>query len=183
MSNKAIGLVEYKSIPMGIESANAMLREADVELVFSSPVCPGKYVTIISGTVDSVRRALLKATHMSGEFLLDSQLILNPSDQVCPAITGTTTVDTVENIGGIETMGAIASVRAGDIAAKSSNVRLMEIRIARGLGGKSYVLFCGELESVKNAVASCLHEIGEEGGITSSTVVSAPHPKLIPFLF
>ena len=183
MSSKAIGLVEYKSIPLGIESANAMLREADVELVFSSPVCPGKYVTIIEGTVDSVRRAIQKAERTGREFMLDSQLILNPNEQVCPAITGTTFVDEVENVGGIETMGAIASVRAGDIAAKSSNVRLMEIRIARGLGGKSYVLFCGELESVKNAVAVCMREIGEEGGITSSTVVSAPHPKLIPFLF
>ena len=183
MSSKAIGLVEYKSIPLGIESANAMLREADVELVFSSPVCPGKYVTIIEGTVDSVRRAIQKAERTGREFMLDSQLILNPNEQVCPAITGTTFVDEVENVGGIETMGASASVRAGDIAAKSSNVRLMEIRIARGLGGKSYVLFCGELESVKNAVAVCMREIGEEGGITSSTVVSAPHPKLIPFLF
>ncbi len=160
-----------------------MLREADVELVFSSPVCPGKYVTIIEGTVDSVKRALQKAERTGREFMLDSQLILNPNEQVCPAITGTTFVDEVENVGGVETMGAIASVRAGDIAAKSSNVRLMEIRIARGLGGKSYVLFCGELESVKNAVAVCMREIGEEGGITSSTVVSAPHPKLIPFLF
>lgn len=183
MSNRAIGLVEYKSIPLGIESANAMLREADVELVFSSPVCPGKYVTIIEGTVDSVRRALQKSERTGREFMLDSQIILNPNDQVCPAITGTTVVDEVENVGGVETMGAIASVRAGDLAAKSSNVRLMEIRIARGLGGKSYVLFCGELESVKNAVTVCMREIGEEGGITSSTVVSAPHPKLIPFLF
>lgn len=183
MSSRAIGLVEYKSIPLGIESANAMLRDADVELVFSSPVCPGKYVTIVEGTVDSVRRALQKAERTGREFMLDSQLILNPNEQVCPAITGTTFVDTVENLGGIETMGAIASVRAGDIAAKSSNVRLMEIRIARGLGGKSYVLFCGELESVRNAVAVCMSEIGEEGGITSSSIVSAPHPKLIPFLF
>lgn len=183
MSSRAIGLVEYKSIPLGIESANAMLREADVELVFSSPVCPGKYVTIIEGTVDSVRRAIQKAEQTGCEFMLDSQLILNPSEQVCPAITGTAFVDEVENVGGIETMGAVASVRAGDLAAKSSNVRLMEIRIARGLGGKSYVLFCGELESVKNAVEVCLQEIGEEGGITSSTVVSAPHPRLIPFLF
>lgn len=183
MSNRAIGLVEYKSIPLGIEAANAMLREASVDLVFSSPVCPGKYVSIIEGTVDSVKRALEKAQMTGQEYLLDSQLILNPNEQVCPAITGTTFIDTVENLGGIETMGAIASVKAGDLAAKSSNVRLMEIRIARGLGGKSYVLFCGELASVKNAVSVCLREIGEEGGITSSTIVSAAHPKLVPFLF
>lgn len=183
MSNRAIGLVEHKSIPLGVESANAMLREADVKLIFSSPVCPGKYVTIIEGTTDTVKRALQKAERIAGEFLLDSQLILNPNEQVCPAITGTTQVDKVENVGIVETMGAVASVKAGDLAAKSSPVLLMEIRIARGLGGKSFVIFCGELTSVKNAVAVCLREIGEEGGITGSTVVSAVHPELVPFLF
>lgn len=183
MSNRAIGLVEYKSVPLGVESANAMLREAAVELVFSSPVCPGKYVSIIEGTVDSVKRAICKAEGTGGEYLLDSQIILNPNEQVCPAITGTTEIGDVENIGCVETMGAIASVKAGDLAAKSSNIRLMEIRIARGLGGKSFVLFCGELASVKNAVKVCLDQIGEEGGIVGSTVVSAVHPKLVPFLF
>lgn len=183
MSNRAIALVEYKSVPLGIQSANAMLREADVELVFSSPVCPGKYVSIIEGTVDSAKRALAKAESVGGEFLLDAQLILNPNPQVCPAITGTNPVEDVENVGVIETIGAIASVKAGDLAAKSSHISLLEIRIARGLGGKSFAVFCGELAAVKNAATVCLREIGEEGGITSSTVVSAVHPKLVPFLF
>ena len=183
MSNRAIGLTEYKSVPIGIESANAMLRDASVELLFSSPICPGKYVSIIEGTVDAVRRSLAKAESVGGAFLLDLQLILNPNEQVSPAISGTTSVDAVENVGGVETMGAIASVRAADFAAKSSNIKLIEIRIARGLGGKSFVLFCGELESVKNAVAVCQREIGEDGGITSTTVVSSIHPQLVPFLF
>jgi len=183
LSNRAIGLVEYKSVPIGIKSANAMLREANVNLIFSSPVCPGKYVSIIEGTVDSVKRSLAKGESVACEFLLDVQLILNPHEQLTPAITGTTAIETVENIGGVETMSAIASVKAADFAAKSSNIKLMEVRIARGLGGKSYVVFCGELASVENAVAVCLREIGEEGGITSSTVVASVHPQLVPFLF
>jgi microcompartment protein CcmL/EutN len=160
-----------------------MLREANVDLIFSSPLCPGKYVSIIEGTVDAVRRSLQKAERVGGEFLLDVQLILNPHEQVSPAITGTTVIDAVENIGGVETMGAIASVKAADLAAKSSNIKLIEVRIARGLGGKSFVIFCGELASVENAIAVCLREIGEEGGITSTTVVSSVHPQLVPFLF
>jgi microcompartment protein CcmL/EutN len=120
---------------------------------------------------------------VSGECLLDLQLILNPNEQISPAITGTTAIDAVENVGGVETMGAIAAVKAADLAAKSSNIKLIEIRVARGLGGKSFVLFCGELESVKNAVTVCGIEIGKEGGITSTTVVSSIHPQLVPFLF
>jgi microcompartment protein CcmL/EutN len=140
-------------------------------------------VSIIDGTVDAVRRSLEKAQRVGSESLLDVQLILNPHEQVSPAITGTSVIDTVENVGGVETMGAIASVRAADFAAKSSNIKLIEVRIARGLGGKSFVLFCGDLASVKNAVTVCQREIGEEGGITSTTIVSSIHPQLVPFLF
>jgi microcompartment protein CcmL/EutN len=159
-----------------------MLREADVRLLFSTPICPGKYVSIIEGTVDAVKQSLARTERVGGEFLLDLQLILNPNEQISSAITGTIAVDAVENVGGVETMGAIAAVKAADLAAKSSNVKLIEIRIARGLGGKSFILFCGELESVKNAVTVCKREIGEEGGITSTTVVSSIHPQLVPFL-
>ena len=47
--SKAIGLVEYKTIPKGIEAADAMLKASEVQLLFSSPICPGKYVTIVGG--------------------------------------------------------------------------------------------------------------------------------------
>jgi len=47
----AIGLVEYKTVPKGVEAADAMLKASEVRLLFSSPICPGKYVSIIFGEV------------------------------------------------------------------------------------------------------------------------------------
>ena len=46
---RAIGLVELKSIPAGIQTADEMLKAAEVELIMANPVCPGKYVIIVSG--------------------------------------------------------------------------------------------------------------------------------------
>ena len=45
---KAIGLVEIKSIPIGIETADEMLKAANVELIMANPICPGKYMILIS---------------------------------------------------------------------------------------------------------------------------------------
>ena len=47
--SKAIGLIEFNTTPKGMEAADAMLKASEVQLVFSSPICPGKYITILAG--------------------------------------------------------------------------------------------------------------------------------------
>ena len=44
---KSIGLLELKSIPVGIETADAVLKAANVELLTATPTCPGKYLSLI----------------------------------------------------------------------------------------------------------------------------------------
>jgi microcompartment protein CcmL/EutN len=54
MSN-AIGMIELSSIARGIETCDFMLKAAQVDLIRSSTVCPGKYIV----TVQSWYRAVL----------------------------------------------------------------------------------------------------------------------------
>ncbi len=68
---------------------------------------------------------------------------------------------------------------AADIAAKAANVRLMEIRLARGLGGKGFLVFTGEVSSVKSALKAVESEMQDSGEITSACVIASPHPDLI----
>ena len=58
--SKAIGLIEFNTTPKGMEAADAMLKASEVQLVFSSPICPGKYITILAGEVDAVKTAISK---------------------------------------------------------------------------------------------------------------------------
>ena len=62
---KSIGLLELKSIPVGIETADAVLKAANVELLTATPTCPGKYVIIICGAVGAVKSAM-ESGHLSG---------------------------------------------------------------------------------------------------------------------
>lgn len=39
---ETIGFLELNSIAKGIEAADAVLKAAEVELIFSKAVCPGK---------------------------------------------------------------------------------------------------------------------------------------------
>ena len=64
--SKAIGLIEFNTTPKGMEAADAMLKASEVQLVFSSPICPGKYITILAGEVDAVRTAISKGEETGG---------------------------------------------------------------------------------------------------------------------
>ncbi len=179
---KSIGLVELKSIPVGMETADEMLKAASVELLLATPICPGKYITIVSGNVGAVKSSVKAGIAKADTFLVGSHIINNVHDSLPSAISGTAEIDNVSALGIIETISALTAVTAGDIAAKASNVRLIEIRIARGLGGKGFLIFTGEISSVKAAMNSCCNELKETGEITSYSVISSPHRDFINHL-
>lgn len=176
---KSIGMIEYRSIARAMESTDVMLKAANVELVLSTPVCPGKYVSIVSGEVGAVESAI-KAGKMAADiFAIEDYIIPNINEEIFPALSGTTSYDHIESLGIIETMSAITSIMAGDIAVKAGNTKLIEIRIARGLGGKGYTLISGELASVKAALKSCEDKLKETGSIISTVVIASPTKELI----
>lgn len=177
--NRSLGLIELRSIATGIKAADEMLKSADVELVLSTPICPGKYVILVSGNVGSVKNAVETGVREAGIFIVDSHIINNVSEKVIPALSGTSCIDGVKSIGVIESMSALASIKAGDTAVKASNVELLEIRIARGLGGKGFVIFSGELSSVNSAVQACINQLQDSGQIIGTSVIASPHKELI----
>ncbi|MEW9123325.1 MAG: BMC domain-containing protein [Thermotaleaceae bacterium] len=176
---KAIGLLEFKSIAKGIEASDEMLKSADVELILSTPICPGKFIAIVSGNVGAVKNAVEVGKKVGDIFTIDEFFIPNVSEKVFPALTATTNPEKIASLGIIETMSAVTSILVGDIAVKASNVELLEIRIARGLGGKGFTIITGEISSVKSAVKACENALMETGGIISSVVIASPDKDLI----
>ena len=175
----SIGLLELRSVPPGLEAADEMLDTADVDLIMATPICPGKFVVVVTGTVSAIKSAMAAGVRASGEFLLSSQVVDNVHPSLPGALMGTRELPAIKDLGVIETMTAITSIRAGDIAAKASNIDLMEIRIARGLGGKGFLTFTGEISAVKSALRAVETELKDTGDITSSALIAAPHPKLL----
>ena len=70
MELKAIAMIELNSIAKGVETADAMLKTSDVDLVMAQPICAGKYMVLVSGDVDSVERASEVGKENAGEFLV-----------------------------------------------------------------------------------------------------------------
>lgn len=180
---KAIGLLELKSIPIGIETADEMLKAATVTLLLATPICPGKFVILISGDIGAVKSSVERGEQMADSFLVASHTINNVHQDVPAAITGTSEITgDIQAVGAIETMSALTAVLAADTAAKAANVQLIEVRIARGLGGKGYLLLTGEVSSVKAAVEACTRNLEELGDITSTCVIPSIDKALIDAL-
>lgn len=176
---KDIGLIELKSTPIGILTADEMLKAADIELILATPICPGKYIVVISGNVGAVKSAMETGKNTAGIFLVESYIITNVHEKVLPALSGLTSINQIQSIGSLETMSAISSIKAGDTALKTSNIELLEIRIARGLGGKSFLVMSGDISSVKTAVEACKNELKMSGDLISAAVIASPHKDIL----
>lgn len=182
MAKTAIGCVETNVMARGLLTADAMVKAAEIELLFSAPVCPGKYVIMIRGTVASVKSSLDAGARIAGETLTSSVLIPNIHPEVFPAISGTTAVNQIRAIGMIETYSAPSAVMAADEAIKSAKIQLIEIRLSRALGGKAFALFTGEVGAVSAAISAGVNRIKDEGLVLSTALIPAPHKDLIKHL-
>ena len=75
MMYKAIGIIELKCIPKGVEAADAALKSAGVEMVSSHPSCPGKYEIILTGSISNVTAAVSHVCSKFEGFVIDSSVI------------------------------------------------------------------------------------------------------------
>ena len=176
--NKAIGMVEYVTVSVGIQAADLMVKTAEVEIIEAQTVCPGKYIVIIKGDLSAVRAAVENAKTKYQEKLVDSFVLGNPHEDIFPAIYGSSDPGEVNALGVLETYSVASAIVAADVAAKTAIVSLIELRLARGMCGKSYMFITGEVAAVTAAIEKARQTVGEEGMVLDSSVIPRPDKKL-----
>jgi microcompartment protein CcmL/EutN len=181
-SRMAIGIVEVNSIALGIKAADAMLKMAAVELLDAYATSPGKYLIMVGGDVASVSASVEAGAYDAADALLGKLLIAHLHEQVLPAMKGIPGADEVRAIGVVETATVAAVIRAADAAAKTAVVDLLELRMARGLGGKGYVTFTGDVGSVQAGVEAAADAAARDGALVATAIIPAPHADLKPKL-
>ena len=176
--SKAIGIVEYKTVSAGVVAADAMVKTSDISVIEAQTVCPGKYVVIITGDLSAVDAAVNTARVQHGSQLISSFVLGNPHESIFPAIYGATEIEEVSALGVLETYDAASMVVAADEAAKTAIVDLVEIRLARGMCGKSYMMITGEIAAVQAAIERAKQTVGQEGMYLDSSVIAHPDAQI-----
>lgn len=174
----AIGLIELNSIARGIESTDIMLKAADVELIDAYPICAGKYMSLISGEVGAVNSSIKAVLENQDPTLVNHLVIPNIHPQVIPAINMSNPVSEIQSIGVVESFSVATIIKAADAAVKAALIDLVEVRLARGLGGKGYVIMTGLVGAIKAAVAAAEAEAQADGLLLSSVIIPSPHEDL-----
>lgn len=176
--SKSIGMIEFKTVSAGITAADQMVKTANVELLEAQTVCPGKYIALIAGELSAVKAAVERAEATRPEELIDSFVLGNPDQSIFPAIYGSSQIDKVDALGILETYDAASIIVAADVAAKTANVKLIELRIAKGMCGKSYLLITGEVAACEAAIERAKQSVGEKGMYLDSSVIAHPDEQI-----
>ena len=175
---KAIGVIELKSIPVGVMATDSALKSAGVEMVTSRPACPGKYEIILQGSVSNVTVACEHVCVKYANYIIDSSVIGRIDEQVITALYSTQSQEPDGALGLIETFSAASAIKAADIAVKTARVSIYDLRISRGMGGKGVVIITGDIGDVTAAVEAGAQYAKGEGQLSSTATIPAPHPEL-----
>lgn len=176
---KALGLIETSSISKGMEILDNILKQTKIELITGRSVCPGKYLIIIEGTVQSINFALQVSRAIGEESILYSHAINNLNEQVFYVLKEKKKPENIKALGIIETRTSIASIVLADVLCDSSNVELIKLRLANGIGGKGLLIFTGDVSSVKNAIQSAKYYDIQYKKIIDIVLLSHPDNRLI----
>ena len=177
--SKAIGMIEFKTTATGITAADAMVKTSEVELIQAQTVCPGKYIAIISGDLSAVKAAVDAASTQYEDQLIDNFVLGNPHESIFPALYGAAQIEKVSALGILETYDASSIIVAADAAAKTAIVDLIEVRVAKGMCGKSFMLITGEVSAVTASIEKAKAVAGERGMYLDSSVIAHPDAKVI----
>lgn len=178
MSAIALAAVECSSIAQGVVVADGMLKQADVTLLASTTLSPGRFWVLIGGSVAEVRSAHGRGIALAADTLIDQLFLPQLDAQVLPAFAGTSPGGEDDALGILETLSAASAIVAADASAKAAAVSLRRIRLADGIGGKGVVLLSGRLPDVQAAVEAGAFGARGRGLLARSVVIARVDAQL-----
>lgn len=177
----ALGALEFSSIAIGILALDEMVKIAPIRIIEARTMCPGKYLIVFSGDVASVEYSFNKGYDTGKELIVDSLFLPMIHPDVMMAIGKIIVTNEWEAIGIIETLSVVSGIEAADRAAKVGGVKIIEIRLAIGFGGKSYVKLLGNLDALQAAMEAGTAMARAKGLLCMSTLIPQPHNETKPY--
>ena len=180
MVDPALALLEFSSIAAGIQAADAMVKRAPIDVIKAGTVQPGKYLVLIGGQVADVEESLAAGREVGGAaaVLVDVVYLPQVHPEVVEAIGGGRVPRVTDALGVIETTTVAAAIHAADAGLKGAEVRLVEVRLADGLGGKGIVLFSGLVADVEAAVEIGVSVLERPDLLVRQVVIPQLHPQM-----
>jgi microcompartment protein CcmL/EutN len=174
----ALAVLEVGSIARGLFVADALVKRARVRTLRADPVTPGKYLLVFVGPEEETKESLDAALDAAGTEALDSLLLPGVHAAIVPALDGLPAARVNGALGVLEMHTVAATLLCADAALKAAEVKLVALHLARGIGGKGYVVFTGAQESVEAALDAGDDAVAPEHR-AGRELVARPHPDVL----
>jgi len=178
MFDPALSLIEFSSIAAGIQAADAMVKRAPLEVIQAGTVQPGKYLVLIGGLTADVEESLAAGREVGGAAIVDIVYLPQVHRELVEALQGGRAAKPKDALGVVETTCVAAAIQAADAGIKAAEVRLVEVRLADGLGGKGIVLFSGLVADVEIAVERGVAALDRPDQLVRQVVIPNLHDEL-----
>ena len=178
----SLGLIELSSIARGIETADRMLKAAEVELVMARTICSGKYFVLVNGELHDVQASMEAGLDIARECTVDSFIIPTAHPDVFPALSSTNRLSGRGALGILESFSVASIIESIDKVAKAAPVEMVECRLAMALGGKAFLVFCGDVDAVKASVEAGSEVLSARGVLVNKIVIPDPRKELFDTL-
>lgn len=170
----ALAILEIRSIARGYLALDAMAKRAVVSVHRAEPISPGKYWIAVSGGEAEIEEALDAGVAVAGDARLDHTLLPYAHEAVLRAVVeGSRPAPPDGSMGVLEFDGLASAIRAADAAMKCASVTLVDLHLARGIGGKGYLVISGDLSDVEAALDAGA-EVGGAEHIAGREVLPNP---------
>lgn len=169
-----LAIIEFKSVARGIYVTDAVLKSASVNLVLSTSLCPGKYLTIVEGETGALENALKTAEETGGMHVFSIEVLNAVNSEVIAAISGRLSQNNYEALAIIESMHMASLISSADDVIDAVPVEFVDFRLARGCGVNSFYIFSGDYSSVAEGARRAEEFLKEKGALLACKVLSGP---------
>lgn len=179
----AINALEISSIALGYTLVDKAVKKAPVKILEGSPLTPGKFFILLNGDEASIEESRDEMKSLVGVNLIDEVYIPQLHDEVLPALYSQSKFKVEESVAIIETATIASGFLSADQAVKNSDVHLIDFRIARGIGGKSFYFITGKLEEVAAGIEAATNSLATRGTLLRTELIANPHPDFLHHFF
>lgn len=178
----SLALIELSSIAVGYAVADALVKAARVTLHDVAPVSPGKLYVLFSGGVAELELARAAGLERAGADLIDDLLLPRVDPQVVALLSESVSRHPCDALGLLECSTVASGLLAADAAAKAAEVQLLDMRLARGIGGRTVILLTGTVADVETALEAGCRGGERDRATVRPVLISGMHEDLRQFL-
>ncbi|MDP2345253.1 MAG: BMC domain-containing protein [Deltaproteobacteria bacterium] len=180
-SLQALAVIETASIARGFVVLDAVVKKAPVTVRIARPVSPGRFLLVFGGDVASTLESIEEARSIAGSDVVDELFLPGVHHALLPAIDRAIVAEAGESIGVVETWTVSSAILAADAALKSTDVAVLRLHLALGVGGKGWFTIAGPLGDVEAALEA-VKQTAKPDRIAGLELIARPHAEVRGFL-